>query len=100
MPAHDVADPSEGPLVIFDCNGVLVDSDPIAAPALAAALKRVGVEVSAETVTRRFQGRRPADVFAAVAAATGKRLPVGFASAVAADTPQGLRGELGRTAYV
>ena len=81
-------------MVIFDCNGVLVDSEPIAAAALADAFKRVGLAVSAETVTRRFHGRRPADIFAAVAAATGKRLPVGFASAVAADTLQRSRAEL------
>ncbi len=34
-------------MVIFDCNGVLVDSEPIAAAVLADALGRVGVRLSA-----------------------------------------------------
>jgi HAD superfamily hydrolase (TIGR01509 family) len=81
-------------LVIFDCNGVLVDSEPIAASVLAEALKRVGVALSAEAVARRFHGRRPADVFAAVEKATGRRLPFGFSADVAAETLRRLRAEL------
>jgi beta-phosphoglucomutase-like phosphatase (HAD superfamily) len=38
-----MAEPSEGPLVIFDCNGVLVDSEPIAVAVLVEAFRRVGV---------------------------------------------------------
>jgi beta-phosphoglucomutase-like phosphatase (HAD superfamily) len=52
-------------MVIFDCNGVLVDSEPITSVVLASALSRVGVTLSAEMVTRQFQGRRPADIFSA-----------------------------------
>jgi len=58
-------------LVIFDCNGVLVDSEPIAASVLAEAFRRIGLATSPETVMRRFHGRRPADIFAAVETATG-----------------------------
>ena len=74
------AEPSEGPLVIFDCNGVLVDSEPIAAAVLSEALGRVGVALSAAGAIRRFHGRRPADVFAAIEAATGRRLPSDFSA--------------------
>ena len=67
-------------MVIFDCNGVLVDSEPIAAAVLSEALGRVGVALSAAGAIRRFHGRRPADIFAAVEAATGRRLPSDFSA--------------------
>ncbi len=80
-------------MVIFDCNGVLVDSEPIAAAALSEALGRVGVALSTAGAMRRFHGRRPADVFAAIEA-TGRRLPSDFSAYVAAETLRRLRTEL------
>jgi HAD superfamily hydrolase (TIGR01509 family) len=80
-------------LVIFDCNGVLVDSEPIAAAALSEALGRVGVALSTAGAMRRFHGRRPADVFTAIEAATGRRLPSDFSAYVAAETLRRLRTE-------
>ena len=87
-------------MVIFDCNGVLVDSEPIAAVVLAEAFKRVGMALSVETMTRRFHGRRPVDVFAAVEAATGKQLPPDFSATVAAETLRRLRAQLRPVAHV
>lgn len=81
-------------MVIFDCNGVLVDGEPIASAVLAQALTRVGFPLSAETVARRFHGRRPADIFAAVEAAMGQKLPPGFASAVSGEILRRFRTEL------
>jgi HAD superfamily hydrolase (TIGR01509 family) len=81
-------------MVIFDCNGVLVDSEPIAAAVFSEALGRIGVRLSAAGAMRRFHGRRPADVFAAVEAATGRPLPPDFAAFVAAQTLYRLRTEL------
>jgi HAD superfamily hydrolase (TIGR01509 family) len=81
-------------LVIFDCNGVLVDSEPIASAVLAEALTRAGIAVSADVVARRFHGRRPVDIFAAVEAATGKKLPPAFASVVAVETLRRFRTQL------
>jgi beta-phosphoglucomutase-like phosphatase (HAD superfamily) len=89
-----MAELSEGPLVIFDCNGVLVDSEPIAAAVLVEAFKRVGMALTVESMTRRFHGRRPADIFAAVEAATGKALPAEFSAMVATETLRRLRAEL------
>jgi len=37
-------------MVIFDCNGVLVDSEPIAAEVLADELTRAGFVITAEVV--------------------------------------------------
>ena len=39
-------------MVIFDCNGVLVDSEPIASEVLAAAFNRVDVPLTPEMVAR------------------------------------------------
>jgi len=81
-------------VVIFDCNGVLVDSEAIASSVLAEAFERVGVTLSAEDLGRQFHGRRPADIFAIVEKATGRKLPPGFQAMVATDTLLRLRAEL------
>lgn len=81
-------------MVIFDCNGVLVDSEPIASAVLAEALTRAGFAVNADIVAHRFHGRRPDDIFATVEAATGRKLPPGFASAVASETLRRFRTQL------
>ncbi len=81
-------------MVIFDCNGVLVDSEPLAMAVLADAFARAGLSLTTETVARQFHGRRPADIFAAVEAAVGKRLPLNFPSTVAAETLRRFRAEL------
>jgi HAD superfamily hydrolase (TIGR01509 family) len=80
-------------VIIFDCNGVLVDSEQIAAAAAAEEFARVGIPITPELVTRYFFGRRPADMFATIEAATRRRLPVNFAATVAAATLQRLRAE-------
>ena len=86
-------------MVIFDCNGVLVDSEPIAAAVLSQALGRVGVMLSAAGVMRRFHGRRPADVLWAIENATGRPFPPEFSAFVASETLRRLRTELRPIAY-
>jgi HAD superfamily hydrolase (TIGR01509 family) len=86
-------------LVIFDCNGVLVDSEPIAAAVLADALRRIGLVLSADGAMRRFHGRRPADIFGSIETAAGKKLPTDFAATVAAETLRRLRAELRAIAH-
>jgi beta-phosphoglucomutase-like phosphatase (HAD superfamily) len=81
-------------VVIFDCNGVLVDSEPIASAVLAEALAFVGVGITPHGVLRRFHGRRAADIYEEVEAATGKKLPAVFSSNVAAETLQRFRSDL------
>ena len=81
-------------MVIFDCNGVLVDSEPIASAVLAEALTRAGCRSERRRVARRFHGRRPADIFAAIEAATGKSCRPAFASAVADETLRRFRTQL------
>lgn len=87
-------------MIIFDCNGVLVDSEPIAAAVLAKELQRAGIQVTPQLIARYFTGRRPTDVFAEVEAATGVALPLNFASNVAYSTMSRLRAELRVTPHV
>jgi HAD superfamily hydrolase (TIGR01509 family) len=81
-------------MVIFDCNGVLVDSEPIVSAVLAESLTRAGFPVNADTLARRYHGRRAADVYASIEAVIGKKLPPNFAAGVAAETLRRFRSGL------
>jgi beta-phosphoglucomutase-like phosphatase (HAD superfamily) len=81
-------------VIIFDCNGVLVDSEQIAAAVAAEEFTRVGIPITPELVTRYFFGRRPADMFAIIEGATKRKLPSNFAARVGAATLMRLRAEL------
>lgn len=48
-------------LLIFDCDGVLIDSEPMASRSLARALQLAGVSVSAVEIHRRFTGASAAE---------------------------------------
>jgi HAD superfamily hydrolase (TIGR01509 family) len=81
-------------MIIFDCNGVLVDSEPIATTVAAEAFRNIGIDIKPEAVARYFAGRRPADMFAAIESASGVRLPAKFPLAVSAAILQRLQEEL------
>jgi HAD superfamily hydrolase (TIGR01509 family) len=87
-------------VIIFDCNGVLVDSEPIATAVVAQEFHRAGFGISPEVMARYFTGRRPADMFAAVEAATGRKLPPNFAADVTAATLRRFHEELKATPHV
>jgi HAD superfamily hydrolase (TIGR01509 family) len=53
-------------LVIFDCDGVLVDSEPIAVQVDLIVLTRVGLQMSEAEVIERFVGRSPAVMTSAI----------------------------------
>jgi len=81
-------------VIIFDCNGVLVDSEPIAAAAAAEEFTRAGVSITPDIIARYFFGRRPADMFAAIETATQRKLPENFGATLAAATLKRFRAEL------
>ena len=87
-------------MLIFDCNGVLVDSEAIAANVASQELARVGFNVSPEIVARFFAGRRPTDMLADLEVATDRKLPPNFAAVLASTTLQRLRQDLRATAHV
>ncbi|MDB5587254.1 MAG: putative hydrolase family protein [Devosia sp.] len=49
-------------LIIFDCDGVLVDSEPLAMRVLVAAIAAQGITISTETAYRDFLGRSLASI--------------------------------------
>jgi len=62
-------------LVIFDCDGVLVDSEPIAVRVEVRLLAEVGWPLTEAEVLERFVGRKDADVLAEIEAYIGRSLP-------------------------
>jgi HAD superfamily hydrolase (TIGR01509 family) len=81
-------------VIIFDCNGVLVDSEPIAAAVAAHEFMRCGIPVTPEIIGRYFFGRRPADMIATVEAATRCKLPQNFALRLSKATLDRFSAEL------
>jgi HAD superfamily hydrolase (TIGR01509 family) len=65
-------------LVVFDCDGVLVDSEPIGARIGATVLSSLGWEVSADQVMERFLGRSEEYFQAEVERELGRPLPRGW----------------------
>lgn len=53
-----MANQSSGPvsLVIFDCDGVLVDSEPVVIRVLTAQMQALGIDITYEQCTREFVG--------------------------------------------
>jgi HAD superfamily hydrolase (TIGR01509 family) len=87
-------------MVIFDCNGVLVDSEPLATSIVSQEFMRAGFNLTPDIVARYFTGRRQADMFAEVEIAAGRKLPAGFAATVASATLRRFRAELRATAHM
>jgi len=68
-------------LVIFDCDGVLVDSEPIANRVFAEMVNELGLTMTAEDVFERFVGRSMRDSPVGVAAGLAAGMPVlGYAA--------------------
>lgn len=65
-------------LVIFDCDGVLVDSERITNGVFAAMLKEIGLPVTLDDMFERFVGLSMARCLEQVAAMLGKAPPAGF----------------------
>ena len=87
-------------MVIFDCNGVLVDSEPLATAIVSEEFMRAGFPLTPDIIARYFTGRRPADMFSEVEMAAGRKLPPGFAGTVAAATLRRFRVELRATRHM
>ena len=67
-------------LVIFDCDGVLVDSEVLSSRAHAEALTRHGYPITAEEERERFLGVSDREARLAIEAEIGRRLPDDFES--------------------
>jgi phosphoglycolate phosphatase len=65
-------------LIIFDCDGVLVDSEPIASRIFYTMLREIGVSISFEQTVREFEGRTDEDCLQIATRYRGKPLPDDF----------------------
>lgn len=66
--------------VIFDCDGVLVDSEYLCHVALSHALKEVGIVELPDSLFEEFSGVQLTLIFTAVEKRQGRQLPPGFES--------------------
>jgi HAD superfamily hydrolase (TIGR01509 family) len=87
-------------LVIFDCDGVLVDSEVISCRAHADTLNRHGYPITAEQVLERFLGVSDREARLAVEAELGRSLPDDFEAQVKQATLQFYTGDLRAISYI
>ncbi len=73
-------------LVIFDCDGVLVDSEPLSLACLTAGLNRIGVDIDLDTVRNRFAGTSMVSIMGHIERDYGITAPAGFVDEVKAET--------------
>lgn len=81
-------------LIIFDCDGVLIDSEVIACSAEAEALAEIGYEISFERVVERFLGVSSNEMYAQIEFEMGRDLPTDFSCRVKQRISEKYRTEL------
>ena len=81
-------------LVILDCDGVLVDSEPISNRILAERLTAIGLPTTTEESIREYMGRSWATCAALIEQRLGRPLPDGFADGYHEELYAALRREL------
>jgi len=69
-------------LLIFDCDGVLVDSEPLACQVDAEVLNGLGLPYTADDIARQFVGKSMKDMIARIEAEHGLVLPDDFAARI------------------
>jgi len=69
-------------LVIFDCDGVLVDSEGIGNAVLAQAATREGAAITAEEALHLFRGLKMAECVVEIERRSGRRVPENFVADV------------------
>ena len=81
-------------LVIFDCDGVLIDSEVISTRSTVAALAGLGYRISEADASRRFVGRSYASIRGDIEADWGQALPASFEADVEQRTLSAMAREL------
>ncbi len=81
-------------LVIFDCDGVLLDSEIIACSADAEALRKIGYDISTEQMAMRFAGVPDGAIDAIIEIELGKSLPKHFRADIKRTVLEKYRTEL------
>ena len=76
------ADPPQ--LIVFDCDGVLIDSERIACGAVADSLQRLGLDTGLDDVLQRYTGVSAASMYADIQGRTGLVVAASERHAIAA----------------
>ncbi len=87
-------------LVIFDCDGVLVDSEVISCRAHAETLTRHGYPISADQVLERFLGVSDREARQTIETEIGRKLPDDFEAQVKQATLQFYAGDLRAISHI
>ncbi len=85
------ADPQ---VIIFDCDGVLIDSELVVCGINARALTKLGYPIDVDGVLRRFAGRPDKEMRTEVEAELGRSLPADYAAQVDAQVVAAYEREL------
>lgn len=85
---------SEPALLIFDCDGVLVDSEMIVCTAVSEELTRLGYAITPSEVVRRFAGRPEWEILAEVQQDWGRPVPDAYFSAMKERVHRAFSSEL------
>lgn len=84
-----------GSLLIFDCDGVLVDSEPLANQVLHEHLRELGLKISLEDSSRTFTGLSMSASVAIIEEMLGRDVPENFVSRLRASTARAFAHGLG-----
>ena len=81
-------------LILFDCDGVLVDSEIISAKVDASLLKELGYEISANEIAERFAGLTQDRILELLTAEAGIRFPEDYAERQRVELDRRLAAEI------
>ena len=81
-------------LVIFDCDGVVVDSERISHAVFGAFMRSLGADLSEAEMHERFLGRRLAECLAVVEELTGRPVPASALESYIAERDRVLREQV------
>jgi beta-phosphoglucomutase-like phosphatase (HAD superfamily) len=80
--------------IIFDCDGVLVDSEIIGNQILISMAKEFGLDMTIETAIEKFNGRSLKDCFNQIENLINKKLPNDFETEYRKKTFEAFKNEL------
>lgn len=89
-----MSDAHEPRLLIFDCDGVLVDSEIIVCTAMSEELTRLGYPITPGDVVRRFAGRPEREILAEVARDWARPVPPAYFASMKERVGRAFESEL------
>ncbi|QOC93231.1 HAD family hydrolase [Micromonospora craniellae] len=89
-----MGDHGEVDLVIFDCDGVLVDSEPIVSRVLADRMRHLGIQITDQECATAFAGLDQAAAARLIADRLGDAVPTGWFDSLTVAVDTALRAEV------